>query len=167
MPEIITSNGLVALVDDEDHERFGHLCWWAFRADQKTAPKYYVCRTVWQPEARAWRQTYLHREIMNAPSGMFVDHINGNPLDNRRANLRLCTPRQNSINRRYANQSGYRGVYISPGKRPRAIIESHGIAYRLGSFDSPEEAARAYDAMARELHGEFAILNFPDQRAAR
>lgn len=105
----------------------------------------------------------LARAIMNAPDGMVVDHINGNPLDNRRANLRICTVKENNWNRRrrIGGSSGFKGV-VRVGTRWRAIIWPNGKQIYLGSFAEPEEAARAYDRAAREEYGEFACLNFPD-----
>jgi hypothetical protein len=105
---------------------------------------------------------YLHRVITGAEKGQLVDHANGDGLDNRRENLRLCDASLNCVNRRnYKPASGFRGVYPS-GKRWVALLWSRGKRYRGGSFVTKEEAARAYDAMAHEHFGEFAVLNFPE-----
>ena len=104
---------------------------------------------------------YLHRELLNAPDGMEVDHINGNPSDNRRSNIRLCTPAENKRNRRKprtARNSKYKGVKHRAGRYESSI--GRGKSYRyLGTFDSEIEAAIAYNNKATELYGEFANLN--------
>jgi len=108
----------------------------------------------------------MHREMMNAPAGMLVDHRNGDNLDNRRSNLRLATPTENSCNRRKktGGSSRYKGVTFNrrSGKW-FARIRIHGKCIFLGTFESEVEAARAYDAAAKKYHGEFACLNFPEE----
>lgn len=105
----------------------------------------------------------LHREILQAPYGMEVDHINRNRLDNRRCNLRFATSgeqaRNVSLNTR--NTTGYKGVSFLPGaRRWSASVKFDGATYPLGLFKSPEAAAFAYDFAARALHGQFAAINF-------
>lgn len=104
----------------------------------------------------------LSRVIMQPPRGMVVDHINGDTLDNRRANLRVVTSQANSRNRAKQSQcsSRYKGVCFVAG-RWSAYIYSDYKQYRLGRFTSETEAAAAYDAAARERFGECAALNFP------
>jgi len=103
------------------------------------------------------RAVYLHRQITGAERGQVVDHINGNPLDNRRENLRICTQAQNTRNSRMHrnNRLGVKGVY-EQGGRYRAQIRADGKKVCLGYFSTAEEAARAYAAAAQRLHGEFA-----------
>lgn len=106
----------------------------------------------------------MHRLIVGAGKGEMVDHINGNGLDNRRSNLRLCSQLQNMGNRgksRNSNQpfKGVRLVRDKPRNKPwRASIGKE--CRHLGFFATAEEAARAYDAAATERYGEFAFLNF-------
>jgi hypothetical protein len=103
----------------------------------------------------------LHRIIMGATGNVEVDHRDGNGLNNLRSNLRLATNAQNAKNRiSTVGASRYKGVSIF-GKRWRAKIESDGVRFSLGIYNTQEEAARVYDAAAIRLHGEFARLNFP------
>jgi hypothetical protein len=103
---------------------------------------------------------------------METDHIDGDKLNNTPANLRICTPSQNSANRPAPrnNTSGYKGVWYDasrPGvKKWRATIERDRRQYHLGLHATSEEAARAYDAAARELFGPFARTNFTEEEAA-
>lgn len=102
---------------------------------------------------------YLHRLL--CPGEGLVDHINGNGLDNRRCNLRLVTNQENQRAHRKLNAaSGFRGVFQGARGRPFAAITVDGRMRRIGSFDTLEEAARAYDAEARRLFGEHACPNF-------
>ena len=106
----------------------------------------------------------MHRFIMKPKSNEYVDHINGDKLDNRKENLRICTKKENQRNQkvRKDNTSGYKGVALMAGKYWRAYITSGGSRQKhLGNFKTKEEAARAYDEKAKEYFGEFARLNFP------
>lgn len=102
----------------------------------------------------------LHQFLLGTRDG--TDHRNGNGLDNRRCNLRACSQAQNTLNRGFNknNTSGYKGVtfFIQTGKWC-ARIGYEGKKRHIGYFDTPEEAALAYNAKAKLLHGEFAKLN--------
>lgn len=102
----------------------------------------------------------LHRLVIGAKAGQFVDHISRDKLDNRLSNLRLCTVSENSVNRlkQSNNTTGYKGVYRY-GERFRAKIVKQSHQYHLGTFDTPEEAAIAYNDGALLHFGEFAKLN--------
>lgn len=106
----------------------------------------------------------LHRVIAGADKGEQVDHENGHVWDNRRGNLRIVTPLQNSQNKKFSAKmktGGFKGV--SPhGRKFRCAIGHNYRTVYLGLHATAEDAARAYDAKARELFGEFAALNFPD-----
>ena len=119
------------------------------------------------------RPVYMHRQIMelelNAKRSklnvrLVIDHINGNPLDNRRANLRVVTMKQNSINRRKCKgcASVYKGVFWHKRIRKWNVqLTVNGRKIHLGYFDDELEAVKAYDAAAKKYHGQFACLNFP------
>lgn len=103
----------------------------------------------------------MHRLILSAPKNLEVDHKNGNTLDNRRSNLRLCTRSQNAANiPTNRAKSGLRGVYFSKQKNKwKATITEGGREKHLGYFLDKESAARAYDKAAEESFGDFARLN--------
>jgi len=105
----------------------------------------------------------MHRIIIEVPVGLFVDHINHNGLDNRKANLRLATPADNARYARYPKintSSRYRGVwYIKQRKKWRATIVVNRKRKQIGYFKHEIDAARAYDKAAKLYYGDFAILN--------
>jgi len=105
---------------------------------------------------------------MNVPKGMVTDHINHNGLDNRKSNLRVCTDAENGRNkqRQKGGTSIYKGVCWHKAKKKWvAQIKFEGKNMHIGYFtdDKEKEAARAVDAKAKVLHGEYALLNFPDE----
>lgn len=101
----------------------------------------------------------MHRVLMQPPSHLFVDHIDGNKLDNRRCNLRLATPSQNAHNRGPSrnNTSGFKGViYVKREKKWRAKMTVQGKPIQIGDFKNKDDAVRAYAAASEKYHGEFA-----------
>lgn len=131
--------------------------------------KWHIAITPYKRYARRCGQgetVYMHREILDAPEGFEIDHINGNGLDNREANLRICTTSQNQQNStKKANQSSlFKGVDWdkAAGKWRARITVSRKLIY-IGRYKSELMAAKAYDIKAVELFGEFANLNFPSQ----
>lgn len=107
------------------------------------------------------RTVILHRQILRVETGVIVDHLNGNPLDNRVANLRIVSKAENNRNRRSQHNATYRlkGVHLHRPGVWRAVIDADGKRHSLGVFKTPEEAAAAYDEAARRLHGEHAKTN--------
>lgn len=155
--EIPLSKGFVALVDDADFDWLSQWKWHVF--DNGRGYRYAI--TKWRPEKGARQQTiYMHRQLLDAPRGLVVDHISGETLDNRRSNLRLCTPTENTRNSRAI--ALYKGVNRISRHRWMARIVVDGTTHYLGLYVTPEDAARAYDAAARRMYGEFARLNFPE-----
>ncbi len=151
---ITLTNGETTLVDDADYEWLNCVSW----SCKVMHGRKYAGRKV------DGRPFLMHNAICPVQKGMHTDHINGNSLDNRRANLRTCTPAQNLQNcvLRKDNTTGFKGVnYHKASKAFRGQITAHKKRRYLGYFKTAEEAARAYDAEARRLHGPFARLNFP------
>jgi hypothetical protein len=104
----------------------------------------------------------MHRLILGITDRWtLVDHINHNRLDNRRSNIRICGTSENQKNRLPRGASKYLGVSITKDSYVRAQIKNKGLGnVYLGTFKTEEDAARAYDAAAKIIHGEFANLNF-------
>ena len=155
MAQLKLKGGEVALIDDADVALVAGFEWRV----AETAPGYrYVgaCKKHSKP--------HLHRFLTGAPAGLVVDHINGNTLDNRRSNLRVCTFGENLQNRRKPRHSTapYKGIEKDRLGNWRARIGPSSNRSRVsGSFKSPEEAAAAYDIFAVLRYGQFACLNFP------
>ena len=110
----------------------------------------------------------MHRQILNVPEGLEIDHKNHNMLDNRKYNIRTCSKAENQHNRKTQKHSSkYKGVSWHKERRKwRTRICNNGKEFSLGLFDSEIEAAKAYDQKAKELFGEFAYLNFEEKEAS-
>lgn len=147
------SRGKNTLIDDEDYDYLNKWKWcchssgYAIRTQYLSGKKH---KTIW-----------MHRILMNTSIGMHTDHINGNKLDNRRCNLRICTPSQNGANRKIQKASSvFKGVSWNKKIRLwKAAIKVSGKQYYLGWFKNEKEAALAYNNAARKFFGEFSYLN--------
>lgn len=168
MKEIPLTCGMVAIVDDEDFERLSQFKWhWNASYARRT-----IVESRKGNKKRMCRAVLMHRFILDIPLDKKGDHVNGNTLDNRKENLRICNSLGNAQNskKRKDNTTGFKGVSlisrISKGKRVypgtyRVIINSGNKSIHIGVFPTIIEAARAYDRAAKKHHGEFARLNFP------
>lgn len=162
--EIPLTQGRVAIVDDEDFEWLSQWKWHWRNAKFRPRSTGYARRRVRKCEKESSR--LMHRVILNAPPGMEVDHINGDGLDNRRCNLRLATPSQNTANckRPITNKTGFRGVYPHRAKyRAKLSVSGRRVVGTLRL--TPVEAAEDYNRLALKHHGEFATLNVIDEHA--
>lgn len=159
MKEIKLTQGKVALVDDEDYE---WLSQWRWIAHVQRGHIWYANRRRWKHEVYDGGVILgMHRAIMNAPVGMQVDHINGDGLDNRKSNLRLCTSLENHFNLRKIKPatSKYKGVCVSPEGYITAYGYRDDRTVYIGRFKTEEDAALAYNEFALRIRGEFARLN--------
>jgi hypothetical protein len=162
MTEIILSNGMKAIVDEADAHLFAGKTWHAWQHRNTWYARRLHCENGEQ------KLLLMHRVILSDAEE--VDHRDGDGLNNRRTNLRATTTAKNHFNMRArtTGTSRFKGVaWYKRGKKWRAMI-SGGQYYQkthvpkhLGYFTDEEDAARAYDAAAREYFGEFAALNFP------
>jgi DNA polymerase-1 len=159
------TQGQYAIVDPDDYRRLSKYKWYAAGRREGS---YYAVRTAKTANGNKHR-LLMHRQILKVPDDMFVDHIDRNSLDNRKANLRAATAAQNiwnrakNTNRTYTSK--YKGVSWNQCVKPwRAHIHFNHELISLGSFDNEIEAAKAYDQAAKRYHGEFAVLNFPQRK---
>jgi len=154
------------LYDDGDADKIEPYSW----SIMKGHGNYYYAKRNLPRRADGSRPAplLLHRELTECPKGMMVDHVNGNGLDNRRENLRICTMSQNMMNRDKTSQNstGFKGVYKTGDSKLNpysAKIQKDKKVYCLGHYKTAEEAARVRDRKAIELHGKFAYTNFPKE----
>lgn len=140
-----------AIIDDEDFEFLNQWKWSIHQAG----------RYQYAARQNKGKIIKLHRLLMKAKAGDVVDHKNGDTLDNRRSNLRLCSKGQNNMNvkKRIDNKSGFKGVCFKRGKW-MAYIQANKKWKHLGYHESAEAAALVYDIAAKEMHGEYAKVNF-------
>jgi hypothetical protein len=150
---IALTRGKFAIVDAEDYDRLAKHKWTA----------YYTCGKWYAGGNDHGKCILMHREIMKAPKGKVVDHIDGNGLNNCKSNLRLCTYSQNNIYRRPRGESSrFKCVYRDTKRNLWKSTPAYGgRSIHNGRYETEIEAARASDYMNIQLHGEFAYLNFP------
>lgn len=165
MKKVPVSNTF-SMVDDSDYERLSALNW-------SLSGYGYARAVVYGKKGRDSRGLLIpkvvkmHRMVVGAKEDELVDHINGNSLDNRRENLRICTMSQNLANQkiRKDSTSGFKGVCLGNNKtnKWRAYISKKEgektKQHHLGFFKTKEDAAKAYNKKAVELFGDFARLN--------
>lgn len=150
MKEIILTQGKVALIDDEDYDELNKYKWFA-HASRNT---FYASRNSDRNDSEDHKQhtIKMHRVIMNPPSDMKIDHINGNGLDNRRENLRIVTNRQNCQNKHVQKTSDLIGVHWNKrDKTWRSEIRFDNKLYYLGSYSSEYLANAAYSRAYEEV----------------
>jgi len=156
LKEIKLTKGQVATVDDEDFERLSQFKWHAL----KRRASFCAVREDWNGGRKKRKTILMHREILAAPSDLVVDHINGNPLDNCRINLRLATKQQNSCNRNRSQKNNKLGVKgVSWHKRCgkyKSAIQYNRKSMHLGLFASLDDADKAYRDAEIKYFGEFA-----------
>ena len=148
------SKNKCALVDDEDFEYLNNFNWSLSSAGYAVSSSNKI----------------MHRMIMNTPKGLVTDHINHNTLDNRKENLRICTNSENRHNyiKPKNNTSGYKGVYFhKTTNKWCAKIRVNRIKMHLGYFLDIEEAAIAYNKAATKYFGEFALLNYVEEKTIK
>jgi hypothetical protein len=165
----IDVNGMAILLSEKDQD-LAKLPWVLERSTTSDGIRHYV--------RYAKSKGRLHLVVMKRMlkeqgkilrKDEYVDHINRNPLDNRRENLRVATSSQNNVNKgkiKAVNgketSSKFKGVsWDKKAQKWKARIKCDGMSTHLGYFDSEEDAARAYDNAAKDRHGEFENLNFP------
>lgn len=140
--------GVIVLVDDEDYTKVSALSWWIHK------PRPYIRGKL------KGKNVYMHRFVLGIlDPKLDVDHINGIMHDNRKCNLRVCSRAENLRNKRkMPGSSKYKGV-TKVNRKWAAQITFNYKHYNLGTFNTEEEAARAYDRAAIELFGEFSKPN--------
>jgi len=161
MKEIPLTQGKVALVDDEDYPVLTNFKWCYHEKRVKRAGLGwgYANRRLLKGEPNFPGHIAMHETLLKKPAGFFIDHINGDGIDNRRENLRIVTNRENIRNqthRRVAKSSKYPGVSRNParGKLWRTSIVLNGTSRYLGMYDDELEAATVYRVACAVLVGE-------------
>lgn len=165
MKEIPLTRGYVAMVDDEDYD---WLMQWKWCAQRLPNGHVRAMRGI-KPQG-VHKVLYMHREIMKTPTGMEVDHIDHNGLNNQKSNLRNCSHRDNLHNHKVRNGLGYKGLQIRKGENGISVgITVDYVRIYLGSYplDQVIEAARCYDRAALKYFGDFAHLNFPEEHVKK
>ncbi len=153
MMNIQLRHGLVTIVDDIDFECLSNFKWTVYKANGG----FYRVSTRLRINGKS-KSLELPGAIMFPPNNMVVDHKNGNPLDNRRVNLRVCTHSENIRNQKVHKDHsiGIKGIYYNGKKWAVRGITIQGKSKYLGVFDCPLLAKLAYNKELIRLHGEFA-----------
>lgn len=156
MSKIKLTRGFFSLIDSEDLEKVSNHSWCIHKNGKQG--KVYAA-------ARINKSLFLlHRFILGINNKKIqIDHINGDTLDNRKLNLRICFQKENlrNSNKHLDSKNKYKGVFYNKrNKNWRSVICKDYKRYEIGSFKTQKEAAKAYDKKAIELFGKFAKLNF-------
>lgn len=153
MKELELSQGFKTYVDDEDYDHLNQWKWY-YHKGRAVRGQWHKCPVCVR------EKIYMARYLMKCPPHLFVDHIDGNPLNNTKRNLRICTKAQNCQNRKKRNSSPYKykGAYFYDGKWVSSIGYKNKSIF-IGRFNNDIDAAIAYNKKAIELFGEFAKLN--------
>ncbi len=153
---ILLTQGKSAIVDEDDYERVNKLSWFAVRDETRWYARSH------EDKSMKYKVLPLHRFILNAPKGTYVDHINGDGLDNRKKNLRLCTNAQNCANRGASCNAEipFKGVFMSPAGNYRVTYTLNRKKTVIGTFRNPELAGKIFDVITKPIWGEFARPNF-------
>ena len=158
MKTIELSKGKVALVDDGD---YNYLSQWKWHTLECKSGCWYAVRNYTDNDGKRTLML-MHRELLPVDGKLDVDHINGDGLDNRKENLRVCKHQHNMMNMKKSksNTSGYKGVsWHIKQKKYNAYIRVEGKRISLGSFDDAKKAALAYNEAAKRFFGDFAKTN--------
>ena len=165
--KIKLTQGKYAIVDADDYDE---LIKWKWHIKPSGGSSFYAVHSesIYTPKSKTtkWsrrcRQYNMHRIIMKVPPNKQIDHINGNGLDNRKANLRVCSKSENSRNKvRWSNKKSsiYKGVFQRSKNCWSAVIGFERNIYHLGYFNTEKKAALAYNKAAKQYHRKFARLN--------
>lgn len=143
MKTIPLTRGLFAIVDDDIYEMVGHLNWYA---QKSKFSGHYATRSVALPGKKNQSRDYLHWYALGQPMhGLEIDHINGNPLDNRRGNIRIVSRRMNALNRKCHRSGKHIGSRFMKGRnRWVTSIRVNGDRKYIGCFETEEEASAKY-----------------------
>jgi hypothetical protein len=154
MREIILAGGQIAKVDDDDFEKLKS---YKYCLSSHGYAQRNIC------VSGKWTTVSMHRDVMGTDKSL-IDHIDGNPLNNTKENLRIANYQLNARNAKSKSGtvSKFKGVtYVKESNKWRVRICINGRNKQIGYFRDEIEAAKAYDDKAFELFGEFARLNFP------
>lgn len=157
MAKIKLTRDFVTEIDDDMMEELGRFSWCA-SVGTNGGP--YATRTEWMPDKKRYRVVRMHRQITGALRGQCVDHIDGDSLNNRRSNLRICSNAENIRNMKPHNGRSTKGVHFT---KRRSHMQTPWHAYithdmkriHIGYFESESLAQSAYNEAARRIHGEF------------
>jgi hypothetical protein len=154
MKTILLTRGFEAIVDDADFDWLIQWNWHAKFSPQRR--RWVAARSDW--DGRRTVTVLMHRQILGLKRGEQTDHKNGDTLDNRRSNLRLCDGSENCVNRAHRSGREFRGVFPRY-KRFRAVFRFRGKTYRTRTYATAKEAAFAYNKLALKYCPKFAVLN--------